>query len=90
MTQGIERHDRRTRRCPMLGHVIEFAYCRAPGSETPCRKIFDCWWEEFDVVDFVRLNYGEEGMRRILEPPKQKVQSLADLIAQARRKPDRG
>lgn len=86
MDQGVERHDRRTRRCPMLGHGIEFSYCRAPGSDTPCRRIFDCWWEEFDVVAFVRLHYGEEKIRRILEPPKQKVLSLAELIEQARRR----
>ncbi len=69
----------------MLGHGIEFSYCRAPGSETPCRKIFDCWWEEFDVVTFIRRHYGDEGVRRILEPPKQKVLSLAELIEQAKR-----
>jgi len=85
MAEPRDFHDARTRRCPMLGHTIAFSYCRSPGSELPCRKIFDCWWESFDVVAFIGEHYSEEDVRKIVEPPKEKMVNLADLIARARR-----
>lgn len=85
MSDDITANDTRRRRCPMLGHDIAFSYCRAPGADIPCRKIFDCWWDTFDVMAFIRSHYGEEGIRRILVPPKEKVLTLADLIKKARK-----
>jgi len=79
-------HDHRSRRCPMLGHPLTFAYCRAPGSSRPCRKILDCWWETFDVKAFLRSCYDDESLTDITAPPKQKMLSLVELIEQARRK----
>ena len=84
MSDPPDSHDGRTRRCPMLGHRLAFSYCRAPGTDLPCRKIFDCWWESFDVVAFVREHYGEEAISRITEPPKEKMLSLLELIERAR------
>jgi hypothetical protein len=84
MSDDITANDTRRRRCPMLGHDLAFSYCRAPGADVPCRKIFDCWWNTFDVTTFIRSHYGEEGIRRILAPPKEKVLTLADLIKKAR------
>ena len=69
----------------MLGHDISFSYCRAPGSPDPCRRIFDCWWEAFDVIEFVRTHYGEEGIRKISNPKKDKMLSLLELIEKARK-----
>jgi len=69
----------------MLGHDVAFSYCRVPGSETPCRKIFNCWWETFEVEAFIRSCYGEEKIAEIIAPPKQKVLSLVELIEQARK-----
>jgi hypothetical protein len=89
-SERIDSHDHRLRRCPMLGHEVAFSYCRAPGSQTPCRKIFDCWWETFDVEAFVRSCYGEEKIAEITAPPKQKVLSLVDLIEQARKEKGKG
>ena len=57
----ITEHDAKKRRCPMLGHEVAFSYCREPGSETPCRKIFDCWWETFDVSAFINDHYDAMG-----------------------------
>jgi hypothetical protein len=85
VTEPIDVHDARRRRCPMLGHDLDFSYCREPGSPTPCRKIFDCWWETFDVVAFIGRHYSKEGMGRILAPPPQKMSTLADLVRKARR-----
>jgi len=81
-------HDQRSRRCPMLGHPLTFAYCRAPGSSRPCRKILDCWWETFDVEIFIRSCYGDESLEEIAAPPKEKVLTLLELIEQARKGKD--
>jgi hypothetical protein len=82
----IADNDERKRRCPMLGHEVAFSYCRAPGSSVPCRKIYDCWWETFDVADFVRNHYDEETIGKITAPPPPKTTTLLDLIEQAKRR----
>jgi hypothetical protein len=77
-------HDRRTRRCPMLGHGVAFAYCRSPGADLPCRKVFDCWWETFDVQAFIRRHFSDEQISRILQPRPDKMSTLVELIQKAR------
>ena len=79
-------HDGRKRRCPMLGHELAFSYCRAPGSDAPCRRILDCWWETFDVEAFLRAAYGDELLARIAAPPGDKMASIVELIERARRR----
>ena len=87
MRRDLTDNDKRSRRCPMLGHSLQFSYCRAPGAEVPCRKIFDCWWEEFDVEAFIRDGYGDDMIARILAPPKDKILSLTELIERAMKGP---
>ena len=82
----LEQHDSRTRRCPLLGHDVAFSYCRVPGQDTPCRKIFDCWWDSFDVGQFMESHYDAETLKRVLAPPKSKTASLVDLIERARKR----
>jgi hypothetical protein len=79
----ITEHDKLTCRCPMLGHDVPFSYCRAPGQEIPCRKIFDCWWEEFDIKAFIEGNYSGDVQKAITQPPKPKMLSLLEIIEQA-------
>jgi hypothetical protein len=86
MSEDANCNDERVRRCPMLGHRLEFAYCRNPEAPLPCRKIFDCWWETFDITSYMERWYGEEKIKEILRPPKTKVLSLAELIEKARKK----
>ena len=69
----------------MLGHELQFAYCRQPGADTPCRKIFDCWWEAFDIHSFMDANYDAEVIAKITAEPKPKMLSLVELIERARR-----
>lgn len=88
MADDVTQHDRRKRRCPMLGHEVQFAYCRLPGSDTPCRKIFDCWWETFDVEAFIRAFYSEEEIARITAPRTDKVCSIVELIEKAKKARD--
>lgn len=82
---AIDDHDKRTIRCRRLGHELTFGYCRRPGGELPCSKIFDCWFEIFDVEGFIRQHYPEDQIQQILAPPQPKMASLLDLIQQAQK-----
>ncbi|MFP3937131.1 MAG: hypothetical protein ACLFVW_02225 [Phycisphaerae bacterium] len=90
MSDEVQKHDGRKRRCPRLGHEVEFGYCRRPARELPCNKIFDCWWELFDVESFIRAHYSEEDIAKILSPPKPKVASIVELIEQAKKRNSEG
>jgi hypothetical protein len=79
-------HDTLSRRCPMLGHEVVFSYCRQPGNEIPCGRIFDCWWETIDIQAFIADNYSEETRNAIMQPPKPKMLSLLEIIEQASRR----
>ncbi|KPK41292.1 MAG: hypothetical protein AMK72_15355 [Planctomycetes bacterium SM23_25] len=85
MADDITAHDRRRRRCPMLGHDVPFSYCRMPGRPLPCGRIFDCWWETFDVRTFLGGHFSEADIARILAPPKDKAVTLVELIEKARK-----
>jgi hypothetical protein len=76
--------DEYTARCPMLGHLVPFTYCRAPGSDLPCRKIMDCWHERIDIVAFLEEILSPEDMEALLAPPKQKMTQLMELIKKAK------
>lgn len=73
----------------MLGHSLEFSYCRTTGSNVPCRKILDCWWESFDVKSFLCAHYGDDLVEEITAPPPGKVLSLIEMIREAQEKRDR-
>ena len=85
MPEKIAENDHRKRRCPKLGHDLQFAYCRQPGSDLPCAKIFDCWFETFDVKSFIDNAYPPAVIAEITTPPKPKVASLIELIQRAQR-----
>ena len=82
----LSEHDTRKHRCPMLGHIISFSYCRTPGGNIPCKKIFDCWWETFNVSEFIHTHYDEATIQQIIAPNPSKTASLLDLIEQARKR----
>ncbi len=78
------------RRCPRLGGPVGFTYCRScePGRQ-PCFKIFDCWWETFDVVRYLKDHLPEEQFERLLAAqPRPKIASLVELIEAARQRKD--
>ena len=85
MAEDITAHDARRRRCPMLGHDVPFSYCRTPGRQLPCSRIFDCWWETFDVETFLRGHFSEDQIAEILAPRKDKAATLIELIEKARK-----
>jgi hypothetical protein len=74
------------RRCPRLGGDVAFGYCMICGEkDRPCFKVFDCWWERFDVVAFLKDHLPRdiyEALSKKRTPPN-KMASLVELIQQA-------
>jgi hypothetical protein len=68
--------------CPMLGGQVPFLYCRKCGNnQQPCWKVFDCWWETFDIVEFMQKNLSEDDFRQLLTyQPKARITTLLELI----------
>lgn len=83
---NITQFDDKQKRCPLLGHQIGFTYCKSPGTDFPCKKILDCWFEQINIVDFVREHYGEEAIEKLSAPSKPKILSLIELIEQAQKR----
>ena len=72
----------------MLGHEVHFSYCRQGSNNLPCRKILDCWFEQFDVEQFIRQHYTAEQIQQIVAPSKPKLTSIVELIQQAQKNND--
>ena len=74
-------------RCARLGHQIPFSYCRGENLGLPCPRIFLCWHPYFAVETYLRQELTAEQWRDAFEQPgKSKLQTLAELIEQARKK----
>lgn len=78
-------NDGLKRRCPRLGGPVSFLYCRdSAGENLPCWKIFECWWEVFDITAYMKSYLSEDDFNRLVETqPKPKVLGLVELIEQA-------
>jgi len=73
-------------RCPRLGHQIGFSYCRSENMGLPCFKVVDCWFEHFLVEEYLREELEPEDWDRLCRrPAKLKIQSLMDLIEEAKK-----
>ena len=72
--------------CRKLGHHLTFKYCRTEREGLPCAKVLDCWFENIPIEEFVRSNYSEAEIAAITAPPKPKVATLFDLIAEAKKR----
>lgn len=74
------------RRCPRLGGAVPFTYClECEADKNPCFKIFDCWWETFDVVGYLKDTLAPEQFESLAQKqPKTKVASLVEIINKAR------
>jgi hypothetical protein len=81
---NIEEYDRQKTYCRMLGHEVPFEYCRKGISELPCRRVCDCWFQQFDIQAYMRAHFTEEQIMSLQQPAKPKVVSLVELIRQAR------
>ncbi len=79
----ITDYDHLEIRCPLLGHPLNFSYCRSANSGRPCRKILDCWFDRFQVQEFVETHFPEGILEDIAAPPKPKMLSLFELMQKA-------
>lgn len=77
-------YDDYTSRCPSLGHLVSFTYCRAPGSDLPCRRIMDCWHERFDIAAYLKQVLSPGEIETIIATPQPKVVQLLELIQKAK------
>ena len=71
--------------CRRLGHDVDFSYCRIAGKGIPCFKIFDCWYERFDIQAFMESHYTPDEIKTLLAPPQDKVSTLYELIEKAKK-----
>jgi len=80
--------DHLEQRCPKLGGVVSFQYCRTCGDDgLPCFKILDCWWEYFDVVTYLKKHLTEEQFNMLVNAKqKPKILTLLELIEQAKKR----
>lgn len=76
------------RRCPRLGGPVTFGYCRTAAQDNnPCFKVFDCWWDRFDVVGYFQRRLSADAFNALRNArPPEKTASLVDMIRQARQR----
>lgn len=75
------------RRCPRLGGPVAFSYCLRCELDQACLKIVDCWWETFDIVQYLKDHLSEDQFARVMNAqPKPKLASLMEVIEQARQR----
>lgn len=81
-----ESKDHLERRCPRLGGPVTFEYCRQCGDERlPCWKVFDCWWEYFDITAYLSSNLSEDTFNKLVNTkPMPKINTLVELIERAK------
>jgi len=72
-------------RCPRLGGLVTFEYCRIENGEFPCSRTITCWNFVFDVEDFFRGNMSPDTFDKCFhDAVKPKVATLIELIEKAR------
>ena len=81
-------NDQLERRCPKLGSPVSFKYCRVlMDQEQPCNKVFDCWWEIFDVEGYLRGLLSVEAFDELVKcRPKPKILSIVEMIQEAKKR----
>ncbi|MFW6189080.1 MAG: hypothetical protein ACOC7T_01495 [Planctomycetota bacterium] len=82
---SIDKHDEKTLRCRRLGHRVTFRYCRTQEGASLCPSIMDCWWEVFEVQDFLREHLPAEVFAEIAHrPSRNRVGGLLAALQKAR------
>ena len=81
----MERYDLNNTYCGMLGHRLDFKYCRTVNNGLPCRKVLDCWHELLPIRAFIDENYSEEEQSIFLTPPPDKLSLIIELAEMAKR-----
>jgi hypothetical protein len=86
----LTQYDNLEIRCPMLGHPLNFSYCRSTDGDKPCRRIFNCWFQRMPVEQFIDDNFPAGTKEKLNAPPKPKVLSLVELIEKAQKSKKNG
>jgi hypothetical protein len=82
----IEQYDDKTIRCPRVGGEVNFLFCRSENNMSPCRFIVGCWKMRMDINKFLEDHYSNEELDRIFTSPRPKVESLVEMIEQAKKR----
>jgi hypothetical protein len=82
----IDKYDEREGYCRLLGHHLNFKYCRTMSQGMPCHKILDCWFEMMDIRAFVEEHYSPEQVEAMLAAPTPKISLLVELIEEAKKR----
>jgi hypothetical protein len=80
----MERYDGKKTYCKMLGHHLEFVYCRKTANGTPCSRMADCWYEYIPIVEYINEHFTDEQKEMMTHKPPAKMNTLLDLIAKAK------
>jgi hypothetical protein len=79
----LETYDKLEKYCPILGHHVNFIYCRIVREGLPCSKIRFCWNGMLPVNEFLEKNFTTAEIGRIFELPQNKITTLLTLIERA-------
>jgi len=83
------KYDHLEIRCPRLGGEVTFSYCRVEGGNLPCPRILICWHPYFPVEAYLRKHLTQTQWDRLFnQPPKDKMATLVELIAAAKKRKD--
>lgn len=81
----MEQYDSHEKRCPILGHQVQFSYCRQCEVGKPCPRILSCWSDSLPIHTYISTVFGAEEMKRLTTPPPNKVYTIVDLINKIKR-----
>ena len=88
MSKSKEQFDTIESYCPMLGHELPFKYCRTMQMDLPCGRILNCWFERLPIQQYIGDHFTLEEQKKAFEPPKPKMEALADIIQKVSKKSD--
>ena len=76
----MKQYDSYERRCPILGHQVQFSYCRQCEVGNPCARILNCWSHSLPINAYITKFFGSEEMQRLTTPPPNKMYTILDII----------
>ncbi len=76
----MKQYDSLEKRCPLLGHQIQFSYCRQSESEKPCYRILRCWSDSIPIYAYITEFFGSDEMQKLKQIPQNKICTIVELI----------
>jgi len=76
----VKQYDSFEKRCPLLGHQIQFSYCRQSESGKPCSRILRCWSDSSPIQSYITEFFGSDEMQRLTNSSKNKICTIVELI----------